>query len=176
MAKERISIVSFYTICAVLQHWLLFKHGTSAAPTETLKLCVERAECTDLPRTQGDIAVCQDEADTLQYEYRGLGDAHADAGNQFIPVTTRSSEHTSSIGRCSVKFAEVVMQGLEQRLVDRNGMALFRVVVITPSRIPNPGNNKLCARLRAGFTSEPSLRLATVASDTRWEILYLLLS
>jgi hypothetical protein len=97
----------------------------------------------------------------LQYEYRGLGDAHADAGNQFIPVTTRSSEHTSSIGRCSVKFAEVVVQGLEQRLVDRNGMALFRVVVITPSRIPNPGNDKLCARSRAGFTSEPSLRLAT---------------
>jgi hypothetical protein len=81
-----------------------------------------------------DIAVCQVEADTLQYEYRGLGEAHADTGNRFIPVTIRSSEHTSSIGRCSVKFAEVVLQGLEleERLVDRNGMALFRVVVITP--------------------------------------------
>ena len=33
-------------------------------------------------------------------------------------------------------FAEVVVQGQEERFVDRNGMALFGV--LTASRIPNP--------------------------------------
>ena len=39
-----------------------------------------------------------------------------------------------------MKFAEVVVQGLEQRFVDRNGMALFGVM--TPSKIPNPEDDE----------------------------------
>jgi hypothetical protein len=37
------------------------------------------------------------QADTLEYEHRGLGEDHADAVNQFIPVRTSTSEHTSSM-------------------------------------------------------------------------------
>ena len=69
---------------------------------------------------------------TLQYEYRGLEVQHADAGNQFIPETTSTSEHTSSV-KVLMKLAEVVVQGLEVRFVDRNGMAHFGVM--TASRI-----------------------------------------
>ena len=71
---------------------------------------------------------------TLQYEYRGLEEQHADAGNQCIPETTSTSEHTSSV-KVLMKFAEVVVQGLEERFVDRNGMAHFGVM--TASRIPS---------------------------------------
>ena len=46
---------------------------------------------------------------TLQYEYRGLEEQHADAGNQFIPVTTHTSEHTCSM-KVLMNFAEVVVQ------------------------------------------------------------------
>jgi len=70
---------------------------------------------------------------TLQYEYRGLEEQHADAGNQFIPETTSTSEHTSFV-KVFMKFDEVVVQGLEERFVDRNGMAHFGVM--TASRIP----------------------------------------
>ena len=77
------------------------------------------------------------QADTLQYEYRGI--AEDCAGNQFIPVRTITSEHTSSM-KLLMKFAEVVVQGLEERFVDRKGMALFGVM--SPSRIPNPEDDK----------------------------------
>jgi len=42
---------------------------------------------------------------------------HHDASeHQFIPVRTDTSEHTSSM-KLLMKFAEVVVQGLEQRFV-----------------------------------------------------------
>jgi hypothetical protein len=43
------------------------------------------------------------QADTLEYKHRGLGEDHADAVNQFIPVRTSTSEHTSfmKVARCS---------------------------------------------------------------------------
>ena len=39
-----------------------------------------------------------------------------------------------------MKFVEVVVQGLDQRFVDRNDMVLFGV--FSPSRIPNPEDDK----------------------------------
>ena len=54
-------------------------------------------------------------------------------------VSPRTSQHTSSM-KVLMKFAEVVVQGLEERFVDRNGMALFGVM--SPSRIPNPEDDK----------------------------------
>jgi hypothetical protein len=56
---------------------------------------------------------CYAQADTLQYEYRVITEEHADAGNQFIPVRTSTSEHTSSIGR--VLICKSCSQGLEER-------------------------------------------------------------
>ena len=54
-------------------------------------------------------------------------------------VSPRTSQHTSSM-KVLMKFAEVVVQRLEERFVDRNGMALFGVM--SPSRIPNPEDDK----------------------------------
>ena len=77
----------------------------------------------------------------LQYQYRGLGQEHADAGggNQFIHVTKSTFQHSRSI-KVLMKFAEVVVQGLKERFVDRNGMTLFGVMSL--SRIPNPEDDK----------------------------------
>ena len=53
----------------------------------------------------------------------GPGQEHAgaNAGDQFIPVTTSTCEHTSSM-KVLMKFDDVVVQGLEQRFVDMNNM------------------------------------------------------
>ena len=40
---------------------------------------------------------------------------HADAGNQFIPVRTSTSEHTSSV-KVLMKFAEVVIVELTSKV------------------------------------------------------------
>jgi hypothetical protein len=80
----------------------------------------------------------------IHYQYRVLGQEHADAGggNQFIPVTTSTSQHSSSM-KVLMKFA-VVVQGLHERFVDRNGMALLGVIMLhmSPSRIPNSEDDK----------------------------------
>jgi hypothetical protein len=41
-----------------------------------------------------------------------------------------------------MKFVEVVLQGLDEKFVDRNGMVLVGVMVMSPSRIPKPENDK----------------------------------
>ena len=76
-----------------------------------------RAFLLDIARQMNPQGMSQ--ADTLQYTYIGLGEEHADAGNQFIPVRTSTSEHTRS-SKLLMTFAEVVVQGLEQRFVDGN--------------------------------------------------------